>query len=133
MFLIIKLKAVLRLKINQNQTTQIKISIPQELASAFKSTCNNANISMTSVLSKFIADYSKTATNKAMMSCTTKRQRRNTVHKIIAQLEQVHCSEEEYRDRIPENLRGSTAFENAEEFLSCLESALDMLVSIDSI
>ena len=118
---------------DSRQTIQLKISVVPELASAFKSACAAANASMASVLSEFMASYSNIAVKKkSMTDYSTKRQRRTAIHKIIVKLEQIHSCEEDCRDRIPENLRGSAVFDKAEDFLSCLEMALDALGSIDS-
>jgi hypothetical protein len=114
---------------------QVKVSVPAEAASAFKSACAASNSSMASALPRFMAGYSKTefAGRSPPPDYSTKRQRRAAVHRHIRILEQIRDSEERYRDRIPENLQGSAAYESAEEFISCLDAAIDALDSIDSI
>jgi hypothetical protein len=118
-----------------SRNKQVKVSVPAEVASAFKGACATSNVSMAFALSRFMADYSKTACarRKAMPDYSTKRQRRAAINKFACQLEQIRECEEQYRDRIPENLKGSAAYENAEEFISCLDTAIDALEPIDSI
>jgi hypothetical protein len=121
--------------LNDNLNKQIKVSVPADVASGFKAACAASNISMTSTLTHFMADYSKMTYTKKKLSpdYSTKRQRRAAIHKSILQLEQIRDCEEQYRNRIPENLQGSAAYENAEEFITCLDSAIDALEPIDSI
>jgi hypothetical protein len=118
-----------------NRIKQVKVSVLEEVASAFKAACATSNISMASALSRFMADYSKTvfSKRKPQQDYSTKRQRRAAIHKHIRILGQIRDCEELYRDRIPENLQNSTAYENAEEFISYLDAAIDTLESIDSI
>ena len=62
---------------------------------------------------------------------STKRLRRAAIHKIIQELEQIKDCEEQYRDKIPENLQGGAFFDGAEEFISYLDSAIEALETID--
>ena len=82
-----------------------------------------------------MADYSKTAHTRRKPSpdYSTKRQRRAAIHKFNRHLEQIRDCEERYRDRIPENLQSSAAFDSAEEFISSLETAIEALDYIASI
>jgi len=114
---------------------QVKVSVAADVAAAFKGACAASNVSMASELSKFMAGYSKAAPakRKPPQDYSTKRQRRAAVRKVALALEQVRDCEERYLERIPENLRNSAAFDNAEEFISYLDTAIDSLESIDSI
>jgi hypothetical protein len=116
-------------------TKQVKVSVPVEVASAFKALCFASGISMAAELTRFMADFSKTAISrrKTPPDYSTKRQRRAAIHKLVCQLEQIRDCEEQYRDRIPENLQSSAAFGNAEEFISLLDTAIEALDSIESI
>jgi len=58
---------------------------------------------------------------------TTKRQRRAATKAIINQLEQIKAAEEISRDNFPENLQDSPAFEAAEECITALDEALEIL------
>jgi len=62
---------------------------------------------------------------------STKRQRRAAIRSIMQQLEQIKAAEERYRDNIPENLQGSVVFEKADQYVSLLDEALDLLGSLE--
>lgn len=115
--------------------TQVKVSVDPSIASAFKGACAASNVSMASVLTQFMAGYANStmAKKKPQPDYSTKRQRRAAIQKISLQLEQIRSCEEDYRDRIPENLQGSAAYESAEEFVSFLDEAIDALNSVASI
>jgi hypothetical protein len=110
---------------------QLKVSVSPELAIAFSKACITADVSMTGVISKFMSEFSSTAMQrKPSPDYTTKRQRRAAINKITKQLEQIMFFEERYRDSIPENLQNSVVFDNAEQFISSLEEAIEILSSI---
>ena len=92
-----------------------------------------SKVSMASVLTVHMADYSDTILSKRKPEpdYSTRRRRKAAVNKIVGQLEQIRDYEQEYCDRIPDNLQGSIVFERAEEFVSLLETAIDALVSIE--
>jgi len=114
---------------NANHYTQIKISVAPEVASAFKAACAASNISMTGKLSQLMSDYGDTIT-KRQPEYATRRQRRAAVRAIIRQLEQIKAAEERYRDVIPENLQGSVVFDNADQCVSLLDEAIELIGSI---
>lgn len=60
---------------------------------------------------------------------STKRQRRAAVRSIIGQLERICDNEESYLENIPENLQGGINFENADQCVSLLTEALEILES----
>jgi hypothetical protein len=82
---------------------QVKVSVPQDLASAFKAACAVADASMASVLSQFMADYSGAPQIKRIKTddYSTKRRRRAAIYKSNAQLWKIRDSEEAYQGRIP--------------------------------
>lgn len=108
---------------------QVKISVDANIAASFKKACAAASVSMASTLSEFMAEYADTAFEKRMPSpiYATRRQRRTAVRRFARQLKQIRECEETYRDRIPENLQGSAAYDSAEEFVSLLDEAIDAL------
>jgi hypothetical protein len=101
------------------------------VASAFKDACDAKNVSMASVLSEFMAGYSASAltNSKRPPDYATKRRRRTAITSIVKQLEQIKIAEEQYRDNIPVNLQGSAVYDNAEQSVSWLEEAIDLLAS----
>jgi hypothetical protein len=108
---------------------QIKIAAPLDLAVAFKNACVAADVSMRSVLIQFMADYCKTHIDKKSTGYTTRRLRRNAVEKLINELSLISGHEEEYRDNIPLNLQGSTVYEVADQTVSTLDEAIEILLS----
>ena len=111
--------------------TQVKVSVSPELATSFKAACAAANVSMTSVLTGFMADYSQLKTSTGPSSgVSTRRMRRAMLKRLIGQLETISTQETYYRDKIPENLQGSSVYDRADESVSSLEEALDLLASV---
>jgi hypothetical protein len=118
------------------QYKQLKISADPAIVSNFKNTCAAYNVSMASKLTEFMVEFSNAATaatRKPVPDYTTKRQRRNAINKIVKQLEEIRGFEQDYCDRIPENLQNSITYQKAEEFLEYLDTAIETLISIDSI
>jgi len=109
--------------------TQVKVSVGPELAESFKSTCARSGLSMASVLSDFMAGYCRAAVNSRTAGLATRRQRRAVVKRIIGQLELVIDAETCYRDSIPANLQGSSVYEAADEAVSLMEEAAELLAS----
>jgi hypothetical protein len=110
--------------------TQVKISVTPDLAAAFKNACIDSNVSMASVLSRFMAGYCQSAVvDKPSQNYSTRRHRRAVIGRIAKQLEMIKEAEERYMENIPENLRGSVRYEDADNTVSMIGEALDMLVS----
>jgi len=109
---------------------QLKITVDKTLAESFKHICEARHVSMSSVLQQFMSDYTCTPMkHKSSPDYSTRRKRRNAVAGIALQLLTIKECEEQYRDRIPENLQGSIVYEKADEFVNSLEEALDILLS----
>jgi hypothetical protein len=113
----------------KEQRAQVKVSVTPELASAFKAACAASNVSMASTLAQFMADFSNTAI-KRKPQYTTRRQRRTAIKAMMRQLEHIKGAEERYMDAIPENLQGSVVFDNAEQSVSLLDEAIELLETI---
>jgi hypothetical protein len=108
----------------------VKFLAPDLVAAAFKKACAAKGVSMAGALSSFMAEYSDTAVKKSKVyDYGTKRLRRAAVRSIILQIEQIRIAEENYRDNIPENLQGSVVYDNAEQCVSLLEEAAQLLDS----
>ena len=111
--------------------TQIKAYVDPEVASAFKTACATSGVSMASMLSQFMTDYSSAAKKrKPSPDYSTRRQRRAAVQHFAQQLELIRAAEENVRDNTPENLQGSVVYEKADEFASLLDGAIDLLNSV---
>ena len=86
---------------------------------------------MNGMLTQFMADYSGAAKKqKANTDYSTRRQRRAAVKHYVLQLEQIRDAEELCRDNTPENLQGSSVYEKADECVSMLNDALELLESV---
>ena len=111
--------------------TQIKVSIPFETAATFKEACAASDITMTCAISQFMDKFNGAANVKGDYTpdLSTRRQRRTAVNSLIRQLERVKINEEQYLDNIPENFQSSTAYENAEQCVSVLLEAIELLES----
>jgi len=116
---------------NARHYKQVKISVKPETADAFKKACILSDVSMASVLSQHMEDYSKVAADKKGYApdLSERRKRRAFVQSLVRQLERVRDNEEHYRDSIPENLQGSNAFERADQCVSALDDAIELLES----
>ena len=114
--------------IKDSKYTQVKVSVEVEIATAFKTSCAESGESMAGILSQYMAKHSGAAhKSKPSSTLSSKRQRRTEITKIIKQLESVLDSEESYKDRIPETLQSSEAFENAEQWVSILDEVIELL------
>ena len=121
---------------NNAHYTQIKISVDPTTASAFKQACIDSDVSMAKVLSDFMLNYTQrdaktknTYLPSKSVSLSTKRQRRNRAKYHIKGLEQIRAAEELCRDNIPSNLQGSALFENADNTISLLDDAIELIIS----
>ena len=111
---------------NQNHYTQVKVSVPHEIAAAFKEKCAAAGISMASELSNFMRGYNP----KKTVQVTTRQQRRKAIVGVILQVEAIADAEQEYMYNIPINLQNSERYEAAEQAVSALEEALGILHNV---
>ena len=117
--------------IRNSNYTQLKVSVPSQVAAAFKSSCLNSGVSMASVLSQYMVTYSAASTkNASAPPLSTKRQRLAAIAKVIPQLQQILHSEESYRERIPENLQSSSVADNSDHWVDTLENVVDSLTSL---
>lgn len=123
--------------------TLVKAPIDPDVVSAFKDACSYTGVSMEKALTSFMREYSdlnKHIGQKIMPQgkskpvsyaqpdvLSTRRLRRKLVNNLIDLLEKVKLAEEGYRDRIPENLRYSDRYEDADQSVEVLLEAIDIL------
>jgi len=117
---------------NSRNYVQVKVSVRPELALAFKDACLAADASMASVLSGFMASYSKqpVKTEPVINPYATRKMRRKAVDFFITQMESLTLAEERYRDNIPENLQGSARYEEADRSVDAARNAIEQLREI---
>jgi len=124
-----------RTKWNAENYTQVKFYAEPKLAAAFKTACTASGVSMASVLSQFMADYcdeppsqkQKKPLTTTEPDYSTRGKRRSALRIMTARIEALKDAEEEYKDRIPENLQGGERYEAAERDVSLMETALESL------
>ena len=107
---------------------QVKVSVAPDIAAAFKAVCAVSNVSMAAEISRFMADYANGSVKyKDAPNYLTRRHRRTAVKAMVKGLEQIRACEERVRDRTPDNLQASSAYEATEDAISTLEAAIDAL------
>jgi hypothetical protein len=104
---------------------QLNVSLPPEIVSGFKARCLAANVSMRGELSKLMSGAAPP--KPARVRLETRRDRRKAVKKMVECLEDIIGAETGYIERIPENLANSAIYEAAEETVSALGEALEIL------
>jgi len=117
---------------NDSHYKQMKFWINPELASAFKASCESANVSMASELSQFMRQSigERTTQGGYAPDLSSTRKRRACVVQIIKLLARVKCNEERYLDNIPESFQSSDAYEVSELRISQLDEIIDSLGSV---
>ena len=107
---------------NNAHYTQVKVSVQPEIAAEFKKKCQAKGVSMASEISRFMSRE-----NKKSDICSTRKRRRKALFSAIAQLEEIRDAEKQYWDNIPITLQNGPAYEAAEQAVSALEEALELL------
>jgi hypothetical protein len=116
---------------NSKHYTQVKVSVDPDVALAFKKTCVSSGVSMAKKLTEFMSEYSIVAAKSGRLpDFITIRQRRSAAKSMAKQLDILKTAEAQSRDRIPLNLQLSENYENADERVSLLEEAIELLKSI---
>jgi rRNA maturation protein Rpf1 len=112
---------------NKKHYTQVKVSVPHEIAEAFKSKCAAAGVSMASEITNFMRN---SRPKKTGPDVTTRQKRRKTVLAVILQVEAIADAEQEYMENIPISLQNSQRYEAAEQAVATLEETLCILHNI---
>ena len=121
-------------KWNASRYKQVKVSIAPDIAIAFKFACEAAELSMASEISKFMSDYCAIAKKKSKTAAandlSTRSKRCKKVSEITRLMEQVRDAETISHENVPENLRGASTYEDAEDSLSRMDEVIDLLETI---
>jgi hypothetical protein len=109
---------------------QVKIWVNQSTADAFKAACAKSGVSMSSELSRFMAERSNTLEllcekNLSRIGC--RGGRRKETASIISRLEQILDAEECYCSNIPESLQSGPAYDAASQAVDALDQAIGLL------
>ena len=119
-------------KWNKEHYTNVTAAMDPELASKLKENCKENCVSVTSVITGLVAGYLETevpvSKEKPQKKAPDNRGRRSReLWKHIAAIEDICRGEERYLSNIPENLHGSIRYENAEDSVERLRTAIDEL------
>ena len=106
---------------------QLKIWIDPALAEAFWKRCACAGTSMAKEISGFMTQRVDGSLPAFALRLATRKDRRMTIQRIMAELEAVRDAEERYMDNIPDNLQGGGAYEAANETVEIIEQAITLL------
>jgi len=114
---------------NKERYTQIKVHVPHQIAAEFKARCLTDNVSMASEIIRFMRGRCDERLKKSKLDfrIETRPLRRKSLALITQHVEAIMDAESDYRDSIPENLRGSCRYDAAEQTVTALEAALDFL------
>jgi hypothetical protein len=106
---------------DRSHYTQVKVSVSPDVAEAFKLACARSGVSMASEIGSFMAKRAgRSRTESKLPPVSTRRRRRKEVSDLLNRLTRVLEAEENYRDYIPENLRGSTVYDSANSVVDAL-------------
>jgi hypothetical protein len=111
---------------------QIKVSVPKELAINFKKECVESDTPMAQVLKQAMMDFCGQKKPKAKLipkkpQVDTRQKRRKAVALALEIVEDARDAEAAYLDAIPENLRNSSRYDNAEVCVAALDEAAQAL------
>ena len=112
-----------------NAHAQVKICVKSEIAAGFKSKCMADGVSMASRIIEFMETEVGKPTLKqpAADAVFTRGQRRKAIKSILGLLDKILVMETLYMDNIPDNLRNSIVYERAEQAISSIEDAINLL------
>jgi hypothetical protein len=126
-------KVAIKERWNHEHYTQVKVSVDKKLVAAFKATCTARDVSCASVLASAMAAYlgedaANTPKSKHEHYDLSKRSgRRKKTQLIVSLLELIMQMEMAYADRIPGNMQGGERHEAAEESVTRIADAIDVL------
>jgi hypothetical protein len=105
--------------------TQIKITVRPEIAEKFKARCLAEGITITDKLKGYMVN----APNAELPvdPYGTRQKRRKAVAGLIRECEAIIDAEQQYIDRMPENLESSPMHEAAEQTVDILSEAVELL------
>jgi len=110
------------------KTRQLKVSVEPAVADAFKTACTASGVSMASELSRLMIERARIpATKKTSDKTSTRARRRKAVREATALLHAIAEAENGYRENIPGNLSGGSAYDAAQAAVDALEEAISIL------
>jgi len=112
---------------------QLKITIDHEITKAFKAACKANKVSMTKELSEFMvkrANILNHSANTQQTRLDNRGGRRKEFADLISRIEAIREAEDEYKNRIPINLRNGPAYDSAENAVDMLDQAIGLLYEV---
>jgi galactokinase len=124
-----------RKKWNSENYKQLNVALRAELADAFKSACEANGEPARQAVIRLITEYLSNAQPKkrttANLDYSTRAKRKKAAMEMLGQLEAMRDAEEEYRDKIPENMYNKQ--EEAERTVGIYEDAISAVEELYSI
>ena len=115
---------------------QVKVAVKPGTASAFKHACETAGVSMASVLSQYMAEYSaygmKHKPASAAEDASTKMKRRQLINRATHLVWLARNGEERAKDNTPGNLQCTSRYASSGESIAKMEGIIDQLCGVYS-
>jgi hypothetical protein len=121
---------------NSEHYQQVNVSLPKELAEAFKARCATAGVSVAGDIARLMRgelampSVSKKKAKPAELKFDTRLDRRKAIKIIINQLDEIKTAEATYQENIPEQLKDTNG-EGIDDAISSLDIAIDELSGIE--
>jgi hypothetical protein len=108
--------------------------LKKDVAERFAAACAERGESQASVLTaamlKYIGEKPPKKPAQAVAGCSTRRHRRAAMKRVLAELEQIRCGEDDLANSAPPGLEGAPMYQEAAEHVETLDEALDQLGAI---
>jgi len=113
---------------------QVKVLTDAAIANAFKAACAKKGVSMSGELSRFMAEYGKSAIEckpaATIVDASTRKKRRKIVNYVTRLMELARDGEDAYRWNMPTNLQNSVVYESSVESSSVMDDIINQLGAI---
>jgi len=113
---------------NEQHYTSIKVAVKPQTATDFKAACAAAGTSMAAELANFMNIYVNPPPERHIpQNVKTLGNRRKAMSVILTLMTEMRDAEDEFMNNMPENLQGSSRYEDADERLTSLVEALETI------
>jgi hypothetical protein len=124
---------------NAAHYTQLNVSLPQDMAAAYKAQCAEQGLSQAGEIALLVATWlgleapvaakppKPKKAKPAEVNVSDRRHRRAAVERIHDDLESIRDAEQEYRDNMPDNLQSGMRAEAADTAIEQLDTAITAL------
>ena len=105
--------------------------LKKDVAERFAATCTERGESQASVLAaamlQYIGEKPPKKPSRSATGYSTRRQRRAAMKRVLAELEQIRCGEDDLANSAPQGLESAPMYQEAAEYVETLDVALDQL------